>query len=103
MLVFQNSRRQLLSSLMDQLDAANTQQDTQNKDSNPESENETQKNNNLRRAIEAADNECKKLEYWSDVKDLAEEGKAGMATDPSKGWDEKWQGLDMSGAKHPDP
>lgn len=54
------------------------------------------------KAIEAADAECKKLEYWSDIRKLAQEGNAGNATDTAHGWDEKWQGLDESGAKPPE-
>ena len=79
LLVFQNSRRQLLSALMSTIDDAN----------------------NLLKAVEAADAECKKLEYWSDIRKLAENGNAGHATDSNCGWDDKWQGLDNSGAPHP--
>lgn len=103
MLIFQNSRRQLLSTLMDRFEAARAHRDEHKKEDRPEGEAEQRRIDNLLRAIEAADSECKKLEYWSDIKNLAEEGKAGNATDLSKGWDEKWQGLDGSGAKHPEP
>ncbi|KAI4920196.1 hypothetical protein J4E90_002336 [Alternaria incomplexa] len=103
MLIFQNSRRQLLSTLMDRFEAAKDHREQHKKDHKPEGDAEERRINNLLKAIEAADNECKKLEYWSDIKNLTEEGKAGNATDPSMGWDEeKWQGLDASGAKHPD-
>lgn len=101
MLVFQNSRRQLLSTLMDRFEAAKDRREQHIKDSQPETDAEERRINNLLKSIEAADNECKKLEYWSDIKNLTEEGKAGNATDPSMGWDEKWQGLDVSGADHP--
>lgn len=101
MLIFQNSRRQLLSTLMDRFDAAKDHREEHKKEDKPESEAEERRINNLLKAIEAADSECKKLEYWSDIKNLAEDGKAGDATDPSRGWDEKWQGLDGSGAPHP--
>ncbi|KAF1842925.1 uncharacterized protein K460DRAFT_418089 [Cucurbitaria berberidis CBS 394.84] len=101
MLVFQNSRRQLLSTLMDRFDAAKDHRAEHKKEDKPESETEERRIDNLLKAVEAADSECKKLEYWSDIRNLAEEGKAGEATDPSRGWDEKWQGLDGSGAKHP--
>lgn len=57
--------------------------------------------NNLLKAVEAADEQCKKLEYWSDIRKLAEDGSAGNATDPESGWDDKWQGLDGSGAGQP--
>lgn len=102
MLIFQNSRRQLLSTLMERFEAARDHRAEHIKDNKPEGDAEERRINNLLKAIEAADSECKKLEYWSDIKNLAEEGKAGNATDPSMGWDEKWQGLDVSGAKHPE-
>ena len=102
MLIFQNSRRQLLSTLMERFEAARTHRDEHEKEDKPEGEAEQRRIDYLLKAIEAADSECKKLEYWSDIKNLAEEGKAGNATDPSMGWDEKWQGLDVSGAKHPE-
>ena len=103
MLVFQNSRRQLLSSLMATFDDVKTRREEHKRNGEPEDEVEVRRINNLLKAIEAADNECKKLEYWSDIKNLTEEGKAGNATDANMGWDEeKWQGLDASGAKHPE-
>jgi len=102
MLIFQNSRRQLLSTLMDRFEAAKTHREQHEREHKPEGDAEQRRINNLLKAIEAADNECKKLEYWSDIKNLTEEGKAGNATDLSMGWDEKWQGIDVSGAKHPE-
>jgi hypothetical protein len=101
MLVFQNSRRQLLSTLMDRFDVARQYREEHEAQGKPEGEVEERRINNLMRAVEAADAECKKLEYWSDIRKLAHEGNAGSATDPEHGWDEKWQGLDDSGAKHP--
>ncbi|KAF9741800.1 hypothetical protein PMIN06_006212 [Paraphaeosphaeria minitans] len=101
LLIFQNSRRQLLSTLMETIDDARTHRGTHKERGKPENEVEERRINNLLKAVEAADAECKKLEYWSDIKILAEEGNAGHATDPNSGWDEKWQGLDSSGAEHP--
>lgn len=101
MLVFQNSRRQLLSTLMTTFDEAETHRQAHNERGAPENDAERRRINNLLRAVEAADAECKKLEYWSDIRRLAEEGEAGNATDPESGWGKQWQGLDSSGAKHP--
>ncbi|KAL6709287.1 hypothetical protein ACN47E_001694 [Coniothyrium glycines] len=103
MLIFQNSRRQLLSTLMERFEAARFHRDEHKKDDKPEGEAEQRRIDNLLKAVEAADSECKQLEYWSDIKNLVEEGKAGNATDTDKGWDEKWQGLDVSGARPPEP
>ena len=101
MLVFQNSRRHLLSSLMNTFDAAKDHRQEHKERGEKEDEVEERRINNLLKAVEAADAECKKLEYWSDIRKLAEDGDAGNATDSSSGWDHGWQGLDKSGAAHP--
>jgi len=101
MLIFQNSRRQLLATLMDRFETARGDRAAHRKEDHTEDGAEKRRIDNLLKAIEAADSECKKLEYWSDIRNLTNEGKAGNATDPSMGWDGKWQGLDGSGAKHP--
>lgn len=102
MLVFQNSRRQLLSTLMERFEAAKEHREEHQKQDKPEGDAEERRINNLMKSIEAADAECKKLEYWSDIRKLVHDGTAGKATDNEHGWDEKWQGLDESGAKHPE-
>lgn len=101
MLIFQNSRRQLLANLMERFDAAKAHREEHKKRDKPEDSTEERKINNLLRAVEAADAECKKLEYWSDIRNLAENGAAGNATDPASGWDHGWEGLDKSGPPHP--
>ena len=101
MLIFQNSRRQLLASLMRTFDAAKGHREEHKEKGEPENEAEQAMINNLLKAIEAADSECKKLEYWSDIRRLAVEGVAGQATDASYGWDHAWEGLDNSGPAHP--
>lgn len=58
--------------------------------------------NSLKAAIHHADEECKRLEYWSDVKDVVREGTAEAATDKCGGWDESWRGVDNSGPPEPD-
>jgi hypothetical protein len=101
MLIFQNSRRQLLSKLMDTFDAAKEHRQKHKEESKPEGEAEERRINHLMKSVEAADAECKKLEYWSDIRHLAETGAAGNATDPDSGWDGAWEGLDRSGPSHP--
>ncbi|KAI0406550.1 hypothetical protein F4802DRAFT_606232 [Xylaria palmicola] len=54
---------------------------------------------NLAEAIKHADEEVRRLEYWSDIKGMAENGEAARAVDQRNGWDKGWQGLDRSGAK----
>ncbi|KAF1999773.1 hypothetical protein P154DRAFT_523082 [Amniculicola lignicola CBS 123094] len=101
LLVFQNSRRQLLANLMNTFDSAKDHREEHKREGKPENEVEERRINNLLKSVEAADAECKKLEYWSDIRKLTENGQAGHATDSASGWDEKWQGVDASGAAHP--
>ncbi|KAF2738676.1 hypothetical protein EJ04DRAFT_509255 [Polyplosphaeria fusca] len=101
MLIFQNSRRQLLSNLMNTFDSAKEHRDEHKERNEPESETEERRINNLLKAVEAADSECKKLEYWSDIRKLTEDGDAANAVDTEAGWDHRWQGLDASGAPPP--
>ncbi|RYP78874.1 hypothetical protein DL771_000259 [Monosporascus sp. 5C6A] len=56
---------------------------------------------NLAAAITHADEEVRKLEYWSDIKAMAESGESGGAVDPDRGWGGAWEGVDNSGAKGP--
>lgn len=101
MLVFQNSRRQLLSTLTSTIDAAQSHRDQHKESGELEGEVEKRRIDNLLKAVEAADAQCKKLEYWSDIKRLAEDGEAGTAAD-SQRWGEHWQGIDNSGPEHPE-
>jgi hypothetical protein len=67
-----------------------------------EAENEDEKRymDNLLNAVDAADDQCKKLEFWSDVRDVVRKGEAFDATDREHGWGHEWAGVDTSG---PDP
>lgn len=61
-----------------------------------------QRSNCLKAAILHADEECRQLEYWSDVKKVIREGSTKTATDECGGWDENWRGVDNSGPPEPD-
>lgn len=100
MLVFQNSRRQLLSTLTSTIDAAQSHREKHEETGERESDVEKRRIDDLLKALEAADAECKKLEYWSDIKRLAEKGEAGTATDHDR-WGKEWQGIDNSAPQHP--
>ncbi|KAL0942550.1 meiotically up-regulated 65 protein [Colletotrichum truncatum] len=93
--VFQASRRLLLSRLTQIYDEAVSTEGEQHKSD----ELETRKKH-LSAAIKHADEEVKRLSYWSDVKGLAENGEAKHAVEEGKGWDESWQGVDQSGPAH---
>jgi hypothetical protein len=86
---------------MNTIDNAKEHREEHKEKGEPENDAEERRINNLLKALEAADAQCKKLEYWSDIRKLAHSGDAGNATDPASGWDSSWQGLDESGPPHP--
>ncbi|KAI1118457.1 hypothetical protein F5Y14DRAFT_215161 [Nemania sp. NC0429] len=88
--VFQTSRKALLSRLTQLHDevAGSAHEDIAT----------SSKATNLAAAIKHADEEVRRLEYWSDIKGMAENGEAVRAVDDRNGWDSGWQGLDKSGA-----
>jgi hypothetical protein len=54
----------------------------------------------LSAALGHADEEVRKLEYWSDVKEMAENGETIHGVDKTHGWQEKeWEGVDASGPR----
>lgn len=96
--IFQNSRRQLLTLLMSAFDAASRHREEHAEHGEDESADERRRIDNLLRALSSADEEVKKLEYWSDIRRMAREGNTGAATDDSQGWpSHEWRGLDNSG------
>lgn len=96
--VFQASRRVLLTRLTEVYDDTVSQQ-TKRRDRDPDLE---QRVKNLAAAVKHADEEVRRLEYWSDVKGMAEEGESKGAVDHKQGWkDPAWQGVDRSGPSAP--
>lgn len=97
--IFQASRRLLLTHLYEMFNDAS---DEVKKDSETGRDPDPVKQRrleNLDAAVQHADEEVKKLEFWSDVKDMAEKGETKGAVDASQGWDQSWTGLDESGPK----
>lgn len=82
---------------MEKCDAASRHRDEHLKHGKDEGPLEKRRIDNLMRAIKAADDQVKKLEYWSDQRMLVHEGHAGTAPDDDEGWTHEWQGLDNSG------
>lgn len=59
---------------------------------------ERQRIDNLLKAVHAAEEEVKDLEYWSDIQQIARSGHASGVANGSSEWpSEQWQGLDPSG------
>ncbi|KAK4552612.1 hypothetical protein LTR86_010256 [Recurvomyces mirabilis] len=78
--VYQSSRRQLLAELISYHDSAHSTQnslsshDHQGDDEKAEQHGEaTKRAENLHRAVRAADEQVKRLEYWSDIKEMAKQ------------------------------
>ena len=105
--VFQASRRVLLTRLTDVYDKTVASRDKRRKtkpaasDAASATDNLEKRVENLAAAVQHADEEVKRLEYWSDVRGMVEEGDTKGAVDESQGWDSDWQGLDRSGPKAP--
>ena len=85
---------------MHEFEAAERHRDEHKDTGEEETDDEKAHIDNLLKAVEAADDQCKQLEYWSDVRDMARDGEILRASEHAHGWDHGWQGLDMSG---PDP
>lgn len=64
-------------------------------------EKQSRREENLHQAVKRADEEVRRLEYWSDVKEMVIEGESKDAVSTKKGWDPSWQGVDNSGPAQP--
>ncbi|KZF19042.1 hypothetical protein L228DRAFT_286271 [Xylona heveae TC161] len=95
--LYQTSRRQLLGSLAHIFDEAASHRDEHLKRGEPENDEEKRRIDNLMNAVKAADAEVRKLEYWSDIRSVAQQGESKGASDSSQGWGHEWTGLDSSG------
>lgn len=102
LLVFQSSRRYLLSVLFRHFEAASAHRDAHIERGQRESSPEGRKIDNLMKALNAADDECRKLEYWSDIRRIAQRGESLAAVDASHGWGHGWDGLDDTGPAEAD-
>ncbi|RDW91378.1 hypothetical protein BP5796_02543 [Coleophoma crateriformis] len=98
--IFQASRKLFLASLIKMLDQVSARESRELKDeSDDKNSNQDRQLRNLQGAIKAADDEVKRLEFWSDVKEMAEKGETKGAVDEAQGWDSSWNGLDDSGPR----
>jgi len=94
--IFQASRRLLLSHLIKIFDEASAQE-RQVLEKEGRDPSKKRRLENLEEAVKAADGEVKRLEFWSDVKDMASKGEIKGAVDKNQGWNQEWAGLDNSG------
>lgn len=107
--VFQSSRRQLLTELLQRYHETSRQKESLTSHSHSDESNQkehdaaTRRAENLMKAVRAADEQVKRLEYWSDIKSMAQRGDTLEASEGGH-WDgEKWQGLPSptSDTEHP--
>ncbi|EQL04074.1 meiotically up-regulated 65 protein [Ophiocordyceps sinensis CO18] len=96
--VFQASRRQLLSHLIRKHDETMQELGTKG---NKDKAGLRQRKKALDAAIKHAQEEVRRLAYWSDVKRMAEEGELRDSFDSEQGWFDANSGLDQSGPTAP--
>lgn len=97
--VFQASRRVLISKLNEAFEQ--TQRELKEHDTGRLQ----RRFNNLKAAIRHADEECQRLEYWSDIRRIVKEGETSTATNTAADkceWGANWSGVNNSGPKGPD-
>lgn len=100
--VFQASRRALVARLAELRDRAAEESARNRTGKDKEAgKDEGDKVASLDAALKHADEEVRKLEYWSDIKGLAEKGQSRDTMDGDCGWDHSWQGVDNSGPAAP--
>jgi len=59
----------------------------------PEGEQEKARIDALLDAVKAADAECKRLEYWSDIRDVIRHGETFGENAQERGWGRQWTGV----------
>ncbi|QDS73048.1 hypothetical protein FKW77_009543 [Venturia effusa] len=89
LLVFQGSRRQLLSILMNKIASAKAHREEHKARHEPEDAAEGRYIDNMLNAFEAADAHCKRLEYWSDLRAMSRN--RAISGDAAQGWGHVWQ------------
>jgi hypothetical protein len=104
--IYQSSRRQLLAELIQHFDTSTARKESlsghmhSDEESKKLHEAAVKQANNLSKAVEAADEQVKRLEYWSDIKSMARHGETLHATDNDHWNQTKWQGLDPASPGH---
>jgi hypothetical protein len=99
---YEHSCRRLLAILTDKVTGAMKHRDEHNRRGEAEDDKEKRYIEALLKAADSVDEQCKKLEFWSDVRDLTRDGKMIKATDDDGVWKHEWVGLDQSGPQNLD-
>ncbi|KAI9709207.1 MAG: hypothetical protein M1812_007730 [Candelaria pacifica] len=90
--IFQNSRRQILAYLSRTFKETSQHRDEHVERDEPEDEVEKRRSDNLLNAVKAADEQVKRLEYWSDVKDVTLGGDGTGTSHSDQGIELHWEG-----------
>ncbi|KAM0714789.1 hypothetical protein Q7P37_009253 [Cladosporium fusiforme] len=104
--VYQSSRRHLLAELIHNFDDTTARKNSLSEHTHTDEETKKQHEaaamqaQNLLKAVEAADEQVKRLEYWSDIKSMTRKGETLHATDNGHWNTTKWQGLDPASPSH---
>lgn len=94
--IFQASRRQLLARLLDTFAKASDHLKNRIDGEEETGDVERRRVDSLEKALRVADEQVRRLEYWSDVKEMAQDGETQGAVDPVQEWGPEWQGVDTS-------
>ncbi len=94
--IFQNSRRQLLALLIRESESASSQREEHAQRGKNESADEQKRIDNVLQAVKAAEEQVKKLEFWSDVRDLTRDGQLYEVAEFKDEWEHNWQVQDTS-------
>jgi len=81
-------------------DSVQSHRDSHKNGKKPEGEQEKARIDALLDALNAADAECKRLEYWSDIRDVIRHGEAFGEDAQERGWGKRWTGV--AGMSPPD-
>lgn len=93
--IFQASRKMLLANLTRALDET---LEALEKGGGAEFE---ERKAHLEGAVKCADEEVRRLAYWSDIKGMVEAGESANAVRKGEGWGGEWEGVDQSGPAAP--
>ncbi|GAB7358755.1 hypothetical protein MBLNU230_g3983t1 [Neophaeotheca triangularis] len=105
--IFQSSRRQLLAELMQNFDTqAQRKEDlathahTSDEEAQHAHDIAIKRADNLLAAVKAADDQVKELEYWSDIKGMAQQQQTLAEDEEGHGWSHsRWAALDPQSAE----
>ncbi|KAF2674310.1 hypothetical protein BT63DRAFT_419606 [Microthyrium microscopicum] len=98
---YEHSCRRLLAILTDKIHSAEAHREEHENRGELEEDDEKRYIEALLKAANVVDEQCKKLEFWSDIRDLNRNGQTVYGVD-NDAWGHEWIGLDQSGPENLD-